>query len=309
MPLTVTDFVLTGAGKVGVYVQLRDNISAAVFTSASPTDSNGQFSIANLPPADYSAYTSPNIVTPVWTLYDPHYRVGYTKSDMIVATVQVLLEIGPYSGTLIGGIDASAGEVATVTLTADRIVGLFTNPTVGQTLELIVTMGGAGSYKLTWPAAIKTAWQPTPAVGSISSLKLRYVGTNWQQVGGPPVSDAGDVLVTGRLLSNAPGVPVASLLGANVTSVTPAGNDMRGQFTIVIAGAVAAGTRVARITYATPFPTPPALILLVDQNSAALLVTFAPYSGAEAAASFDLFTRAAGGLTAGTYIVRYLVIL
>lgn len=119
--LTVTDYILTGAGKAGLYVQFRDNRNPTiVFTSATPTDGNGQFSMAGSPPppADYSAYTSPLLgVGAVWTLYDPHFRVAYTRGDdAVLNSVTVAAApadpTAPYAALLADGVTATpAGAV------------------------------------------------------------------------------------------------------------------------------------------------------------------------------------------------------
>src|SRR5207249_10250807 len=54
----------------------------------------------------------------------------------------------------------------------------------------------------------------------------------------------------GHLVASFVGTPVSSALGANVTSVTPTGNDVAGKFEIVMAGALAANTKIATITFA-----------------------------------------------------------
>jgi hypothetical protein len=152
-------------------------------------------------------------------LYDPHFRVSYTRGDTIIATVQAITE-----ATLVTGLDASAGEVVTVTLTASRVVGLPLNPTIGQTIELIITQGGAGNFTLTWPGAIKTAWQPAGAVGAISSLKLRYYGVNWQQVAGQvAVSDAGVLVHPGAAVLGSVTVPPPG--GPYTATALPGGAD------------------------------------------------------------------------------------
>ena len=110
----------------------------------------------------------------------------------------------------------------------------------------------------------------------------------------------------GHLLSVQAGALVSSNLGANVTSVTPAGNDVRGLLTIIMAGALAANTRIATLTYANAYGAAPGLVLLVNETSAAGIVIVNFYSGAEAAGAFDLFSDQA--LAAGTYVVKYLVI-
>lgn len=126
---------------------------------------------------------------------------------------------------LVSGVDAALGEQISVTLTANRVVGLPLNPFTGQEIQLLVTQGGAGGFTLTWPAGIKTAWQPVQAVGAISALTLRYYGTNWQQVAGGVATDQnGNALVAGNMAVKG-GLTIGSytsVLGDGVTA-TPAG--------------------------------------------------------------------------------------
>jgi hypothetical protein len=177
--VTITDYVLTGVGKIGVYVQLRDNVNPAVtFTSATPTDGNGQFSITTPPPpADYSAYTSPVLGGgAAWTLYDPHFRIAYTRGDTIISAIQT-----PTEAVLVSGVDASAGEQIQVTLTANRVMGLPLNGVAGQKLHLIVTQGGAGGFALTFAAGITvTNFGLNMGVGSVTDAWLTCITpTTW----------------------------------------------------------------------------------------------------------------------------------
>lgn len=108
------------------------------------------------------------------------------------------------------------------------------------------------------------------------------------------------------IASDVSSVPATSNLGANVTSVTPTGNDFRGKMVIVMGGALAANTRICTVTYGTAFAGTPILVMLVNMTSGAGLAIVNFYSSAEAAGSFDLFADQA--LAAGTYTLKYLVI-
>ena len=111
---------------------------------------------------------------------------------------------------------------------------------------------------------------------------------------------------SGHLVSTAVGVPAVTNLGANVTSVTPVGNDTRGVLSVLMAGALAANTRAATITFASPFAGTPK-VTLVDQSSAVGLTIVNSYVLAQTGGvSYDLaFDQALG---AGTYVIDYIVI-
>lgn len=81
MPSITTDFIVT-TGRAGVFVRLVDNADGiTTFFSSGATDSNGQFTmLGNPPPGDYQASTS-LINGPPWTLYDPHFRIPFTRGD------------------------------------------------------------------------------------------------------------------------------------------------------------------------------------------------------------------------------------
>ncbi len=116
-----------------------------------------------------------------------------------------------------------------------------------------------------------------------------------------------DLLFSSHLISNAAGVPATSALGANVTSATFTGNDTRGTIAVVMAGALAANTRVFTATFAVSYGATPPKVTLVDQTSAVGLTIVNSYVLAQATGvSFDVaFDQA---LAAGTYIIDYIVI-
>src|SRR5258708_29309660 len=84
-------------------------------------------------------------------------------------------------------------------------------------------------------------------------------------------------IVGGHLIPTAVGPPATSNLGANVTSVTFAGNDVRGTITIVMSAGLAANTRVATCTFATTYGATAPKITLVDQTSTAGLTIVNSY--------------------------------
>jgi hypothetical protein len=117
-----------------------------------------------------------------------------------------------------------------------------------------------------------------------------------------------DIKMFGRLFASEAGTPATSNLGTNVTSVTPAGNDVRGNLTVVIAaGGLAANTRAATVTFSLSYGAAAPVVSLVNMSSGAGLVNVNPYILAQSTGvSFDLaFDQA---LAVGTYIINYIVI-
>jgi hypothetical protein len=114
-----------------------------------------------------------------------------------------------------------------------------------------------------------------------------------------------DLAFSGHLRALQVAAPVSSARGVNVTSVTPFGDDSTGGFVIVMAGALAANTRICTITWAIAFTTIPR-VRLTDETSAAGLAIINPYLLAQVAGiSFDLAADQA--LAAGTYKIGYTV--
>jgi len=121
------------------------------------------------------------------------------------------------------------------------------------------------------------------------------------------LSVAGRLAVASHLAATAAGTPTTSALGANVTSVTPTGNDVRGTIAIVMAGVLAANTRIATVTFANNFGATAPVVLLINQTAGAGLGVVTFYRSAFATGvSFDLACDQA--LALGTYTIGYLVI-
>jgi hypothetical protein len=74
--------------------------------------------------------------------------------------------------------DAANGALQNVTLTGSITINAFSNPQTGQTLTLILTQGGSGSYTLTstmkFAGGLKTL---STAVGSVDMLTITYTGS------------------------------------------------------------------------------------------------------------------------------------
>ncbi len=110
----------------------------------------------------------------------------------------------------------------------------------------------------------------------------------------------------GHLFSSIVGAPVASTLGANVTSVTFTGNDRRGTIAIVMSAGLAANTKIATCTYAVSYGATAPFVFLPNQTSGVGLAAVNFYRLAvSTGVSFDLACNQA--LVAGTYTVGYVV--
>ena len=76
--------------------------------------------------------------------------------------------------------DCANGAIQTITLTGSITLNAFNNPVSGQTMKLIITQGGSGSYTLTssmkFAGGLKTL---STASGSIDMLTISYVGTTY----------------------------------------------------------------------------------------------------------------------------------
>jgi hypothetical protein len=111
----------------------------------------------------------------------------------------------------------------------------------------------------------------------------------------------------GHLISTSAGTPSTTNLGANVTSVTFTGNDVRGTIAVVMSGALAANTRVSTNTFATSYGATAPKVTLVNQTSGVGLTIVNFYvSATSTGVSFDLAADQA--LAAGTYTIDYIVI-
>jgi hypothetical protein len=184
--------------------------------------------------------------------------------------------------------------------------------TAGGTLLL----GGTNAYIVDMSVPGTSTAQLKLRTASWGSLQINVAGTNPGdtviETGNATALKLGTAGVTafgidtaGHWLALRTGgatLPVITNLGANVTSVTPTGNDSRFKLVIVMAGALAANTRICTVTYGTTYGATPFTPELVDQTSGAGLANVGFYAGAEAAASFDLFSNQA--LALGTYTVR-----
>ena len=110
-----------------------------------------------------------------------------------------------------------------------------------------------------------------------------------------------------RVYSQTGVAPATSALGANVTSATPAGNDHRGRIVVVMAGALAANTRICTVTFNVSYGATSPRVILTNQTAGAGLAAVVPYVSAQATGvSFDLAADQA--LAAGTYEFDYIVI-
>ena len=109
----------------------------------------------------------------------PTFSGNVTTSTLTVKDVRDTVYTG---GSTTGTItpDCTNGAVQTITLTGSITLNAFNNPVSGQSMTLIITQGGAGSYTLTssmkFAGGLKTL---STAVGSIDLLTISYIGTTY----------------------------------------------------------------------------------------------------------------------------------
>lgn len=90
----------------------------------------------------------------------------------------------PTEAVLVSGVDATAGELIGVTITAARVVGAPLNAAIGQRLTFTFIQGGAGAFAITWNAIFKKTWADAGnATNARSTISFVYDGTNWNQDG------------------------------------------------------------------------------------------------------------------------------
>ncbi len=154
------------------------------------------------------------------------------------------------------------------------------------------------------PTGIDTSAAGALAIGGTNATSVN--------VDPPTIFDStavvtGDLTAGGHLLSTAAGAPATSTLGANVTSATFTGNDTRGTIAIVMAGALAANTKVCTATFAATYGATAPKVTLVDQTSGVGLAVVNSYVLAQSTGvSFDIAFDSA--LALGTYTIDYIVI-
>jgi hypothetical protein len=144
-------------------------------------------------------------------------------------------------------------------------------------------------------------------IGSKTGNAIKFWTSDGTLAGAFPTNGVlGLVIDSGHLLTGSGAAPATSALGANVTSVTFTGNDRRGTIAIVMAGALAANTRIATCTYAVTYGATAPFVFLCDQTSGAGLANVGFYRQAvSTGVSFDLASNQA--LAAGTYTIAYIV--
>src|SRR5438094_304426 len=82
---TLIDYILVGAGKAGVFVQLVNKVTKQTYTSSVATDPQGQYTMPTVvPPGDYLAYVSPTLGPATWTLWDPNFNVPATAPPNVL---------------------------------------------------------------------------------------------------------------------------------------------------------------------------------------------------------------------------------
>jgi len=89
----------------------------------------------------------------------------------------------PTETVLVSGVNATAGEHVSVTLSAARLVGAPTNFAAGQHLYFTLIQNGTGGFAVTWNAVFKVSWSDTGnTANKRSTIGFWYDGTNWNQL-------------------------------------------------------------------------------------------------------------------------------
>jgi hypothetical protein len=227
--------------------------------------------------------------------------------------------------------DLTANNEYRITMPAGNVTinnATTTTTMNGVILEVQVTQDGTGGRTLTWGSTYNTAWQPNPAGAAVSSVRLKFDGTNWQNHDGVHDSVGNATLGVGSttfvqaksvFASMLTGLPTTAAGVAGVVTCTPAvgSNDTRGRFTIASSVAVAANSQIAVISWNTARTTPSTLVnpvvLVVNSSQAANSTT--AFSGSfgtvnASSAGFTLVTSATTGTfgSANTITADYWVI-
>lgn len=215
MPATIQDFVLTGAGKAGQFVQLRSNVTGITYTSAIATDSNGSFQLpANPLPGFYKLYTSPSLVGAIWSLYDSFYWVPPDVGDtLMLGSVKTSLgaEIDPTHSTYGAAGDAQIvtnGAMGLGSFVLTSVSGKFKDTDVGKKIG-VLGANIAAFPLITTIASYQSPNQVTLAVAASTAV----VGAQviWGTGNGGPINAAitaatSVVFVSGCAVKLPPGI-------------------------------------------------------------------------------------------------------
>ena len=106
----------------------------------------------------------------------PTFSGTVTTSTLTVKDVRDTVYAATFASTFTP--DGANGALQNVTLTGGITINAFANPVAGQTITLILTQGGSGSYTLTssmkFAGGLKTL---STAVGSVDLLTITYTGS------------------------------------------------------------------------------------------------------------------------------------
>jgi hypothetical protein len=106
----------------------------------------------------------------------PTFSGNVTTSTLTVKDVRDTVYAATFASTFTP--DGANGALQNVTLTGSITINAFANPQAGQTVTLILTQGGSGSYTLTssmkFAGGLKTL---STTVGSVDLLTITYTGS------------------------------------------------------------------------------------------------------------------------------------
>jgi fibronectin-binding autotransporter adhesin len=170
---TNTGDIILKTGGSGRSVAVGDGSSQAVITSAIPGVGTSDLRLnAGTGGAIVlgSASNSNITITPNGT--------GETIIGNLVATEIIVANGNTGAATLTP--NAALGAVQSYTVTGNITLNAFGTPLAGQSITLILTIGGSGSYVLTstmkWAGGSKTI---STAVGAVDIITVYYDGTNY----------------------------------------------------------------------------------------------------------------------------------
>jgi len=245
--------------------------------------------------------------------YDATSPVGNRLNNLVALNVLTnitvntsLLSSASYGDVVFANVssDSFGNEFLQGPLNLSGLLGNLNSPAIdvtgvnGDKLALYSGAGPGGRVALGTQSGAMVLVLPN-AAGQRLSLRLDPGGTTQASAGSEIFA-----FTTGNhlIIANA-SAPVATNKGANVTSVTATGNDSVGTIAVVMAGALAANTRIATLTFNVSYGAASPIIRLTNQTSGVGLAVVNPYATPSTGVSFDLFCNQA--LALGTYTFGY----
>ncbi len=116
-----------------------------------------------------------------------------------------------------------AGSTISVDLLNDVVLAAPSPAHLGMRLTFVFTQSGTIGHRVTWNAAYKTTWQPTAALGSISTISFVYDGAVWlPESADLPIGGGGNLIINGSFEHTTPLTNWEVYPTGTVTTTTPA---------------------------------------------------------------------------------------